>query len=407
VAQGLTKTQSQVLSRVRSAVPVLPPRLAVLEIIVLLVIPALLEWLWPPFPDFTTFQPHPYWAAILILSLQYGTVSGLLAAAVAVIATVLIGLPEPDIGENHFAYLMRAWTQPVLWIAAALILGHFRMRQIEQRNELTRIVDELHSRSATLTTQATGLQTRCNTLERRLATRPKSDTAIYLDGVAALWNATPEQVPAHFDAALQAAFPGARAAIYAHDGHTVRLVARSNPQGLAPVSVGADSALAQSMARGEDLSLVSGLHDDALQGFGVFALPLTLPTLNQQVVQRADASNARFNGFILIESMPPAMINRNIDGRLQVVAQTLFSAHERPRESIAMGSNLARTAQSLNAAPPVLDAQRAATAVITIPEVRSWRQLRWLPHALRAKSPATEPQHEPPSRFKTPSSTSQ
>jgi hypothetical protein len=214
VATELTKVHSEVLSRVRSAVPVLPPRLAVVEVFILLVVPAFLEWAWPPFPDFTTFQPHPYWIAVLILSLQYGTVSGLLAAAVAIIASVLIGLPEPDIGEKHFAYLIRIWTQPVLWISAALLLGHFRMRQIERRNELARLVDELQRRSKTLADQAMGLQTRCMTLERRLATRPSSETGALLDALALVPTADSGRFRGTFSAIIDAAFPGTSASLY-------------------------------------------------------------------------------------------------------------------------------------------------------------------------------------------------
>jgi hypothetical protein len=401
VAPRLTKTQSQVLSRVRSTVPVLPPRLAVLEIVVLLVIPALLEWLWPPFPDLTTFQPHPYWAAILLLSLQYGTVSGLLAAAVAVVATVLIGLPESDIGENHFAYLMRAWTQPVLWIAAALLLGHFRMRQIEQRNELTRIVDELDQRSSTLTAHATGLQTRCHDLERLLATRPKSATTGYVDAVAALWDAPPDHWVPQFDATLQAVFPGARAAMYTIKSGNARLVARSNAEGRAPVAVKPDSELMAAMTRGKVLSVTSGTDDTALQGIGVFALPMVLP-------EALAGSGLSFDtGFLLIESMPTAMINGNTTRRLTVLARTLSM-------SGSMSGSISGTPQRATTADvpiTMVPAQAMGGAapeqsVLRIPEIRSWRQLQWLPHALRPKSTTAEPLIEPVDRLKTTSSTS-
>src|SRR5262249_28579364 len=83
----------------RAGLPVLPPGIALVELLVLLVVPILLEWLVPGFPDLTQIQPHPYWFPILLLSLQYGTVSGFLAAIVAITGAWLIGWPEQDIGE--------------------------------------------------------------------------------------------------------------------------------------------------------------------------------------------------------------------------------------------------------------------------------------------------------------------
>ncbi len=114
---------------------VLPPRMAFVELAIFALI-ILLEWQFDQFPDITRINPHPYWIAVLLLSLQYGTVAGLASAGLAILGQVLIGLPEPDIEERYFNYLIRVWTQPVLWLLVALLLGAFRSRQIEKREYL-------------------------------------------------------------------------------------------------------------------------------------------------------------------------------------------------------------------------------------------------------------------------------
>lgn len=373
MVKGLTKVHNRIPSRLlaraqsraQSAVPVLPPRLAVLEIAVLLVIPALLEWLWPPFPNLTTFQPHPYWVAILILSLQYGTVSGLLTAAVAIVATVVIGLPEPDIGENHFAYLVRVWTQPVLWISAALLLGHFRVRQIEQRSELTRIVQELQQRTGALTSHANGLKARCDALERRLVVRPQSDATALLNSLSSLPNAVAQgRLPASFDTAMNAAFPGAVATLYASINGALLPVARSGQgaAGSAPRLLG-DDGLVLAVSEGRALSVTSGQDDALLSGLGVFAVPV-------------GASDAGIAGLVLVESLPAGLIDQGTSGRLQTLAGVFGKAlAARPPTQFdqAIATTVAATEASTSSDPP-----------ITIPVVPRWRQSRWIPSLLRS-----------------------
>ena len=220
--------------KVGAVLPVLPPWLALVEIALLLVAPILLQFAWPAFPDLTTYNPHPYWGPVLLLSLQYGTVSGVLSAIVAIAGMVLIGLPEPDIGENHFAYLIRVWTQPVLWIATALLLGHFRMHQIEQRDELMRRVDDLTNSSSALADHATNLRARCDQLERRIAVRAISASDQTLEHLAAIARSRPADMAHHFDALVRAALPGGVASLYARDAGGLSLVAKSGWSADAP-----------------------------------------------------------------------------------------------------------------------------------------------------------------------------
>jgi polysaccharide biosynthesis protein PelD len=368
VVKGLTSVQSEILSRVRSAVPVLPPRFAVVEIFVLLVVPALLEWLWPPFPNLTTFQPHPYWAVILILSLQYGTVSGLLAAAIAIMASVVIGLPEADIGEKHFAYLVRVWTQPVLWIATAFLLGHFRMRQIEQRNELNRRVDELQRRSNTLATHASGLQARCGALERSLATRPRSDAGVLLDTLAMLPTAVPADAEELFQKLIEAGLPGAVGSLYVMGQNAPICVVRTRRDLDTSPKLGPGTPLVAAVLRGEALSVTSGQHDAALAETGVFAVP---------VYRQPSSSLRRPTGILLIESLPPSQIHRNTVARLIVIAEALSST-----QIVSASTSNDRTT---NEASALQENNLSLVEGIgeSIPEVKSWRQMRWLPTSLR------------------------
>ena len=104
----MTKTTTETITPIESerpGLPVLPPLMALVEILVLMVVPGLLDYFWTGFPSLAETQPHFFWLPVLLLSLQYGTVSGLLAAGVAITITALLGWPDQEVGENHFNYL--------------------------------------------------------------------------------------------------------------------------------------------------------------------------------------------------------------------------------------------------------------------------------------------------------------
>ena len=166
--------------------PVLPPRNAYLELAVFFAPILLIEYLDPTLLSLANLQPHPFWLPVLLLSLQYGTVSGLMAACVAMAVSVYFGFPEQEIGENHFNYLLRIWLQPVLWIAVAVILGQFRLRQINERNDLQHRLDEATGQRTALAEHAENFRRRCDRLERTLVCRPAVDARSLVDGLARL-----------------------------------------------------------------------------------------------------------------------------------------------------------------------------------------------------------------------------
>ena len=152
--------------------PVLPPLGAVVELLVLVALIAGLGRLIPGL-DVASLEPSPYWIPVLLLSLQYGTVAGLLAAAVATCLYAFNGFPEQSIGENLFAYFLRIWASPMLWIGVAVLLGQFRLRQIEVKQDLRRQLDQRTGEASTLAKYVRQLEAKCLTLERQ-ATQGRS-----------------------------------------------------------------------------------------------------------------------------------------------------------------------------------------------------------------------------------------
>jgi polysaccharide biosynthesis protein PelD len=82
---------------------------------------------------FWTVQPHPFWVPVLLVAVQHGTNAGLLAAGAATAALLIGNLPPQGIDQDYYAYLFEITWQPLLWMAAALILGELRTRQVRDR----------------------------------------------------------------------------------------------------------------------------------------------------------------------------------------------------------------------------------------------------------------------------------
>jgi hypothetical protein len=85
---------------------------------------------------FAGVRPHPFWIPVVLLSLQFGTNAGLLAVLTAGICLLAGNLPEQMLSEDRFSYLLRLSTDPLLWLATALVIGEMRSRQIRSNQEI-------------------------------------------------------------------------------------------------------------------------------------------------------------------------------------------------------------------------------------------------------------------------------
>ncbi len=75
------------------SLPVLPPLSALAEIVILFALIYIVDELTPTI-SVLDLSPHPFWIPVLLLSLQYGTVSGFLAAATAIGLSLYGGVPR-------------------------------------------------------------------------------------------------------------------------------------------------------------------------------------------------------------------------------------------------------------------------------------------------------------------------
>lgn len=119
--------------------------------------------------NFFSISPHPFWIVVILISVQYGTLAGLLAALVATIVYLAGPLPKHNILLEWSEYFFLLAKLPLLWFVSALILGELRMKHIRERDRLRVIAYETEEREKKLAEAYEGLKRIKERLELRVA----------------------------------------------------------------------------------------------------------------------------------------------------------------------------------------------------------------------------------------------
>ena len=130
----------------------------------------LLELALPGEARLASIEPHPFWLPVLLVSVQHGSRAGLVAAIVAMALTVLWVYPDRAPTEDFYSYTTSLFIEPVLWIAAALILGQIRDRHLAEKQELEDQAKALLTDRRLIGEHSLGLSRRVGDLERLIAT---------------------------------------------------------------------------------------------------------------------------------------------------------------------------------------------------------------------------------------------
>ena len=116
------------------------------------------------------YHPHPYWIPVVLISLQYGFAPGVFAALSAIALNWLISDPVQALDEPHFAFVIRTWATPTLWLLAAFCIGQIRQLQIDNKARLRDEVDKLRKQSEVLTNYVSDLKQSNANLQLQITT---------------------------------------------------------------------------------------------------------------------------------------------------------------------------------------------------------------------------------------------
>lgn len=167
-------------SRRRTGLRAFGPRpVSVLELALFFVVAFAIDYLGGSGNRFEGVQPHPYWIPVLLLSVQYGTGAGVMAAAVASAALRIGNIPEQLISQDYYQYLFLLTREPIFWLVAAVVFGEMRMRQLREREELRGSLDLSRREADAITQSYRKLKDVKENLEARVAGQLKTVFTLY------------------------------------------------------------------------------------------------------------------------------------------------------------------------------------------------------------------------------------
>jgi len=148
------------------------PRLrpiVLVEIVVFLGVALMLDYFVLQDDRFQHIAPHPFWALVLLLSVQYGTIAGLLGAFAASAALLIGHIPAQPLEQDLHQWMFGAFKLPLLWAIVAVVLGELSERYLSDRYRLQRLLAESRERESMLTESFQQLNAIREKLEVRVA----------------------------------------------------------------------------------------------------------------------------------------------------------------------------------------------------------------------------------------------
>jgi len=249
---------------------------ALMETLIFLSAMVLLNVVFGDGNRFITMGLHPFWIIVLLVTLQYGPKEALVAALLSSFFLLVGNLPEQNLTETMYGYLLRVTFLPFLWIVTALVLGGLRSRQmVEKQHLMERLSNSEEANNATVKAYNSLKQAK-ERLELRLAEEKRSVLTVY-NIAKSLEILDPADALTEVSKLVKAAFNARQFSLYRCDGEGLRLeVAQGWETPNAYVSqFNPASALARNILEKKCvLSIINEEDELLLDGQGILAGPI-------------------------------------------------------------------------------------------------------------------------------------
>jgi len=153
--------------------------IAIIEAVLLLAAIVIFDLISGTGDRFFHVSPHPFWIVVLLVSVQYGALEGVLAAILASGALLIGNLPPLGFGEDPYAYSVNLAINPAMWMAAALGVGELRSQADRRAQALEASLAEAAEREERLIAVAERLTAANRSLEERVAGQLRTVATLY------------------------------------------------------------------------------------------------------------------------------------------------------------------------------------------------------------------------------------
>lgn len=152
---------------------------AVLEVLIFLSVLILFDRLFGDGKRFIDYSLHPFWVIILLVTVQYGTLEGIMAALLSTLFLYVGNVPIQKPEETHFDYEIKLALVPTIWFITAFILGEIRTRQEREKQTIQKELDLALVETKTITESYENLRQVKENLEVLLAGQLRTSAMIY------------------------------------------------------------------------------------------------------------------------------------------------------------------------------------------------------------------------------------
>jgi hypothetical protein len=308
-----------------SARPPRPPRrllgirlAALLESIAVLALALAADTLLLAGDRLAGIAPHPFWVVVVLVAVQYGTKEGLAAAALSTAALLAGQVPEQGFGEDHYAWLLRISTTPVLWFIAAVVIGEIRDGHRRRADALREELAELREQALAISAAYERLHATKTELEVRVAGQVRTVRTMYA-AVRAIERQGTHEVLIGVAPLVQAVLNPAKFSLFLLDGRRLEAAATQGWGAEDRFARGfeADSPLFRAVvARRQVLTAVNPEQEAILRGEGMLAGALVSAETNRVV------------GMLKVEDIAFAELNPATVQNFRIVCDWIGTAYD-------------------------------------------------------------------------------
>lgn len=146
--------------------------------------------------------PHPFWIAILISSVKYGTLAGVLSAFLATIFLYVGNVPEMTFEDTLFDYRWHLVLRPLLFVGIAYILGELQTKERIEKNRIEKKNMEMEEHIRRLVQSYEMIKQTKEQQEAVLAAQQNTFVSIY-DSFRSLETLKPAQIILNVDKVIK------------------------------------------------------------------------------------------------------------------------------------------------------------------------------------------------------------
>ncbi|MEC9345263.1 MAG: GAF domain-containing protein [Pseudomonadota bacterium] len=273
---------------------------AYIEIILITLILVGIDLASGPLDGFAGVNPNPYWALVILISVQYGVFEGLVSAFLATLVSTGSSIATQflvDVDANGWQaainevtagnfttfsnedYLV-AWkyaAEPLLWVVSALCIGLLRERLRQRNQELAADLKDTREREALLTTSYEQLLRTKEQLEVRVAGQLRTVFTLY-QAAKAIEKLGPGEVLLGIADLVRAVMQPTKFSVFLLNGAVLEAVLNDGWEESDTYQRIFDSTspiFQEVVGRQRFLSAVNTLEERLLEGEGILCGPLT------------------------------------------------------------------------------------------------------------------------------------